>query len=171
MERAYSLLEVKSIDDDQRIIVGIDSTPTPDRMDDIVEPKRAEFKLPIPLLSQHRSNEPIGEVYDAKVTGNGIEIKARVLKLDEPGKLKDRLDEAWQSVKYKLVRGLSIGFDPIESARIENSFGYRFIKWAWLELSAVTIPANEEATIQAAKSYDIGRPAATGTRDGDLAIP
>lgn len=169
MERAYSLLEVKSIDEDQRIITGIASTPAPDRMGDIVEPKGAEFKLPIPLLWQHRSSEPIGEVFDAKVTSAGIEIKARVLKIDEPGKLKDRIDEAWQSIKYKLVRGLSIGFDPIESARIENTFGYRFIKWLWLELSAVTIPANEEATIQAAKSYDIGRPAATGTRDGDPA--
>jgi HK97 family phage major capsid protein/HK97 family phage prohead protease len=160
-ERAYSLLEVKSIDEEQRIITGIATTPTADRMGDIVEPKGAEFKLPIPLLWQHRSIEPIGEVFYAKVTSAGIEIKARILKIDEPGKLKDRLDEAWQSIKHKLVRGLSIGFSSIEYSRLETG-GLRFLKWLWLELSAVTIPANQEASIQTLKSLDIGRPTATG---------
>lgn len=169
MNRAYSLLDIKSIDEEQRVLTGIASTPTTDRMGDVVEPRGAEFKLPIPLLWQHRSAEPIGEVFAAKVTNSGIEIKARITKIEEPGSLKDRLDEAWQSVKYKLVRGLSIGFDPIESARIEGTFGFKFIKWAWLELSAVTIPANVEATILTAKSHDIGCPAASGTVDAEPA--
>lgn len=151
LHRAYSLLEVKSIDEEQRIITGIATTPTPDRMGDIVEPKGAEFQLPIPLLWQHRSSEPIGEVFDAKVTANGIEIKARFAKIDEPGKLKDRIDEAWQSVKHKLVRGLSIGFSSIEYSLMDTG-GYRFLKWAWLELSAVTIPANAEASIATVRS-------------------
>lgn len=165
LHRAYSLLEIKSIDDEQRIITGIASTPTPDRYGDIVEPKGAEFTLPIPLLWQHRSSEPIGEVFDAKVTANGIEIKARLAKIDEPGKLKERIDESWQSLKARLVRGLSIGFSSIEYSRIENG-GLRFLKWAWLELSCVTIPANQEATIQAVKSY---ASAALGTEVPDPA--
>ncbi len=151
LHRAYSLLEVKSIDEEQRVISGIATTPTPDRMGDIVEPKGAEFTLPLPLLWQHNSSEPIGEVIDAKVTSKGIEVKARFAKSDEPGRLKDRLDEAWQSVKLKLVRGLSIGFSSIEYSRLEDG-GLRFLKWSWHELSAVTIPANQEATIQAVKS-------------------
>jgi hypothetical protein len=61
-----------------------------------------------------------------------------------------------------LVRGLSIGFQPLEHARIEGTYGYRFMKWLWLELSAVTIPANADASIQTIKSLDVGRPAATG---------
>jgi HK97 family phage prohead protease len=154
MERAYSLLTTKSIDEDQRVIVGIATTPTPDRTGDVVEPKGAQFQLPIPLLWQHDHSQPIGHVTAAKVTAKGIEITAKFAKVDEPGLLKDRLDEAWQSVKTGLVNGLSVGFKPIERAAIEGTFGLRFIKWLWLELSAVTIPANGEATIQTVKSID-----------------
>jgi hypothetical protein len=52
------------------------------------------------------------------------------------------------------VQGLSIGFKAIEVARIEGTGGLHFLKWAFLELSAVTIPANQEATIQTVKSID-----------------
>jgi HK97 family phage major capsid protein/HK97 family phage prohead protease len=152
LHRAYSLLEVKSIDEEQRVITGIATTPTPDRYGDIVEPKGAEFQLPIPLLWQHKSSEPVGEVFEAKVTAAGIEVKAKFAKIDEPGKLKDRIDEAWQSVKAKLVRGLSIGFSSIEYSLMETG-GYRFLKWSWLELSAVTIPANAEASIATIRSF------------------
>lgn len=166
LSRAYSLLTVKSVDEDARVITGMATTPEPDRMGDIVEPKGAQFKLPIPLLWQHDASQPIGHVVSAKVTADGIEVKAQILKLDEAGPLKDRLDEAWQSIKAGLVRGLSIGFKAVESARIEGTYGYRFIKWLWLELSAVTIPANGEATITAIKSLDAPFLAATGTEDG-----
>jgi HK97 family phage prohead protease len=152
--RAYALLNVKDIDEDERIITGMATTPTPDRMGDIVEPDGAEFKLPIPLLWQHDSRQPVGHVIKAKVTKDGIEVTAKFVKFDEPGNLKNRLDEAWQSVKVKLVQGLSIGFKSLETSRIEDSFSLRFIKWLWLELSVVTIPANQDATIAAVKAID-----------------
>ncbi len=163
LQRAYSLLELKSVDEDQRVIEGIASTPETDRQGDIVEPKGASFTLPIPFLWQHRSSEPIGHVVDARITDAGIKVKIQIAKIDEPGKLKDRLDEAWQSIKARLVRGLSIGFDPIESSRIEGTFGYRFLKWTWLELSGVTIAANASASIQSIKSLDAAVLAALGT--------
>ncbi len=159
LNRAYSLLDIKSINEDERVITGIATTPEVDRMGDIVEPKGAEFKLPFPLLWQHDAEKPIGEVFYAKVTSAGIAIKAKIAKVDEPGILKDRLDEAWHSLKSGLVKGLSIGFQSVESARIEGTYGMRFLKWLWLELSAVTIPANAGASIQTLKHYDIGRPA------------
>lgn len=162
MNRAYSLLTLKAIDDDQRVITGIATTPTADRAGDIVEPQGAQFELPIPFLWQHDSRQPIGHVTEARVTPKGIEIVAKLTRVDEPGALKDRLDEAWQSIKSGLVRGLSIGFKEIEAARIEQSYSYRFLKWLWLELSAVTIPANAEATIQTVKSIDTAQRAASG---------
>lgn len=162
LSRAYSLLTIKSVDDDERIITGIATTPEPDRYGDIVESKGAQFKLPIPLLWQHNAREPIGHVFAAKVTNDGIEIKARFVKIDEPGKLKDRIDESWQSVKSGLVSGLSIGFNAIESARIEQTFAYRFVKWLWLELSVVTIPANGDCSITAVKSLDAAYLAESG---------
>lgn len=157
MKRAYSVVTIKAVDEDQRIITGIATTPAPDRVDDIVEPKGAEFKLPLPFLYQHDASQPIGHVRKAKVTNGGIEVEIKLVKTDEPGMLKDRLDQAWQEIKLGLVRGLSIGFRALETARIEGTYALRFIKWEWLELSAVTIPANSEATIQSIKSIDDAR--------------
>ena len=154
MKYAYSLLTIKSADEDSREIVGIATTPAPDRAGDVVEPKGAEFKLPIPLLWQHDSAKPIGHVVEAKVTDEGIQIRAKILKIAEEGTLKNRLDEAWQSVKHGLVQGLSIGFKPKEYSRINDSWSYHYLKWLWLELSTVTIPMNGEATITAVKSAD-----------------
>ena len=97
MTKAYSTLKVKAVTDngDERIITGIASTPTPDRDDDIIEPSGAKFALPIPLLWQHNHNQPIGEVTEARITDAGIEITAKIAKIDEDGTLKDRIDEAW----------------------------------------------------------------------------
>lgn len=164
MNRAYSLLTVKSVDEETRTITGMATTPATDRIGDIVEPGGAEFKLPLPLLWQHDSMQPIGHVTAVKSSSAGIEIDARIVRIDAPGALKSRLDEAWQSIKAGLVQGLSIGFQPVETARIEGTFGLRFIKWLWLELSAVTIPANAEATIQTVKSADASLLALSGKK-------
>jgi HK97 family phage prohead protease len=151
---AHSIFTVKEIDDEKRTIEGIATTPTPDRMGDIVEPEGAEFTLPLPLLWQHNSREPVGHVTAAKVSKTGISITAKMVQVLEAGKLRDRLDEAWQSLKYGLVRGLSIGFTPLESAQIKDTWSYRYLKWDWLELSCVTIAANSDASILSIKSAD-----------------
>lgn len=153
LQRAYSLIEVKSFDDDKRVIEGIATTPSPDRMKDRVNPLGAKFTLPIPFLWQHRHSEPIGSVIDADPGKNGIPFKAQLAKSDEPGKLKDRLDEAWQSLKLRLVRATSIGFNPLKWSFLDDG-GVDYEEWDWLELSAVTIPAQPEAAITAVKSLD-----------------
>jgi len=161
-QRAYSMFTVKSVDEDERVITGIATTPEPDRYGDIVEPKGAKFKLPIPLLWQHKRDQPIGHVVEATVTDKGITVKCQLVRIDEPGNLKDRLDEAWQSIKHGLVRAFSIGFDPIEYAQIKDSWSYHFLEWDWLELSAVTLPANADCDIQTVKSIDTKTRAALG---------
>lgn len=160
--RAYSLLEIKELNDDERIITGIASTPTPDRMADIVVPEGAQFNLPIPLLWQHRSDQPIGQVIEAKITKKGIEIVAKIAK-----GVSEDIDKAWSLIKSGLVRGLSVGFRGLDTEQIPNSWGLKFEKWEWLELSAVTIPANAEASITSVKQFDIGAPAASGTKGTD----
>src|SRR5262249_22814778 len=67
MRRAYSLLTVKQANEDQRTIEGVATTPTPDRYEDVVEPTGMKFSLPLPLLYQHKSAQPIGNVTEAKV--------------------------------------------------------------------------------------------------------
>lgn len=164
MNRAYSILTIKALDKEQRIIEGIASTPSLDRVGDIVEPKGMEFGEHVPLLWQHNHSQPIGHVISAKVTDAGIYIKAKFAEVIEDGELKKFLDYAWQSVQSKLVRGLSIGFRSIESARIDGGDGIRFLKWELLELSAVTIPANADATITAIKTIDRHFLAASGQK-------
>ena len=166
--KAYSTFTIKSSqknDDGSRTFEGIASTPTPDGVNDIMEPKGAQFKLPMPLLWQHDSGDPIGWITHAKVTNEGIEVKGKVADIPEEGKLKDRLLEAWQKIKIGLVRGLSIGFRPLEYNWIEATGGMHALKWKWHELSAVTIPMNEEATITAIKSAAIGHKVISGVTE------
>lgn len=151
--RAYSIINVKRANDDARVIEGIASTPTPDRMGDIVEPDGAEFSVPMPLLWQHNSSQPVGHVTWAKVAKDGIAFRAKIFQIEEPLGLRNRLEEAWQSVKSGLVRGVSIGFRSL-SHEFMASGGIRFAEWEWMELSLVTIPANSEATINTIKSLD-----------------
>lgn len=151
-------------DGGKRRFKGTASTPSTDRQGDIVEPKGAVFKLPIPLIWMHDSRDPIGWITGATVGAKGIEVEGEVADIAQEGELKNRLLKAWQMIQAKLVRGLSIGFNPLESARIDGTFGEHFLKWEWLELSAVTIPANQEATITAVKSIDDALLAASGKK-------
>lgn len=158
MDRAYSLLEIKEVDEDLRRITGIATTPKTDRAGDIVMPEGAEYKLPIPLLYQHDSRQPIGHVIEAKVSSKGIEIVAEIAK-----GVHDDIEKAWKYIKAGLVRGLSIGFKGIQMEPIPHSWGVIFEKWEWLELSCVTIPANADASIQTIKQFDAeARKSATG---------
>jgi HK97 family phage major capsid protein/HK97 family phage prohead protease len=163
MNRAYTLLEIRAVDDDQRIIEGVASTNAVDDYGTILEPKGARFSLPLPLLWQHRSDTPVGEVFEAKVTAKQIRIRARLAKVIEEGSLKEDTDRAWQAVKYGLVKGLSVGFKPVETApRDTYDQPIRFVEWILRELSLVTLPANIEATISAVRSADLAHRAASG---------
>jgi HK97 family phage major capsid protein/HK97 family phage prohead protease len=184
MNRAYAVLEIRSAggDSGKRTFRGIATTPTPDRTSDVVVPKGAKFKLPIPLLWQHSSWDPIGWIHSARVTDKGIEVEGEVADVPEEGELKARLENAWQYLKNKLVRGLSIGFNPIKYSYIEGTNGIEFAEWEWLELSAVTIPANQEASITTIKSLDMqqrtalgppvdrNRPGASGQQSGATSV-
>lgn len=168
--RAYSFIEVKAVNEDRRIVRGVATTPGVDRVGDIVEPLGVSFKNPLAFLWQHRHDQPIGQVKFERPTEDGIAFEAEIARTDEPGVLKDRLDEAWQSIKLGLVRAVSIGFRPIEYSFMDEG-GIRFIKSEVFELSAVTIPANEHALISsvgksmdaaaiaAIKQYDTAAPA------------
>lgn len=153
MNRAYSVLEIKAVDDDQRVISGIATTPEPDRVGDIVDPLGAKFANPVPLLWQHKHDSPVGTVEFEKPTKGGIKFKATLPNIAEAGALKDLVDMAWQAVKAKLVRGVSIGFRALEYSFMDSG-GIRYAETEIMELSLVTIPANASATIQTIKAMD-----------------
>lgn len=170
--RAYSFLQIKSVSDDRRIIRGMATTPRPDRVGDIVEPMGVEFRNPLPLLWQHQHDKPIGTVKFDRPTGDGITFEAEIPTIEEEGILRDRIEEAWQSIKIGLVRAVSIGFRALEYAFLDEG-GIRFLKTEVYELSAVTIPAQPEAVMTSIKNmdaagvaliktFDPNAPAATG---------
>jgi HK97 family phage major capsid protein/HK97 family phage prohead protease len=161
MNRAYSILTVKAVQEDQRIIRGTATTPAPDRVGDIVEPMGVKFKNPMPLLHQHDTSAPVGTVKFDKPTKSGITFEARIPKIDEPGLLKDRVDLAWAEVKAGLVPAVSIGFRALEFNRMDDG-GLRFVETEVMELSLVTVPANADCTISMIKSLDTAQRAATG---------
>jgi HK97 family phage prohead protease len=161
LSRAYSLLTVKAVEEDQRIFTGTATTPEPDRIGDIIEPLGVSYKNPLPLLHHHKSDKPIGTVTFDKPTADGITFKAKIPHVAEPPSLKDRVDTAWAEVKAGLVRGVSIGFRPLEHAMLKDG-GVRFIETEVLELSLVSVPANASATIATVKSLDTAQRAAPG---------
>lgn len=168
-ERAYGLLELKALDEERREISGLATSISADRMGDVVVPRGASFKLPLPLLTQHDSAQPIGTVHEAEVTEKGIRIKALIAK--DTGL--DYVENAWKQIKSRLVRGLSIGFRPLKHEPLDAERpwdGFKFLEWEWLELSAVTIPANAQATIQAVKMFDGSAPASSGRRRGPVIL-
>ena len=168
MNRAYGILEVKEFDAEQGIVEGTATSIAPDRMGDIVEPRGAQYKLPMPLLSQHMANAPVGNVTKAKVYRDRIDITAKLVDPMQAKSqtVKDRLLAAWDDIKLGLVKGFSIGFRSLKEERIDDSFSYHFLEWEWMETSIVTIPANAEATIQVVKSMDEARRVASDQRRG-----
>lgn len=148
MNRAFAVMEFRAVDEEQRILEGVASTDVLDDYDTILVPQGARFTLPLPLLWQHDRESPVGQVLSADVTKTRITIRAQIAKIPEAGPLKDVVDRAWQAIKYKLARGLSVGFLPMSG----GTKGNMFTEWRWKELSIVTLPANSQATISAIRS-------------------
>jgi HK97 family phage prohead protease len=155
LARAYSLLTVKALDPDRRTIAGMASTPEPDRMGDIVEPLGIIYRNPLPLLLYHDTQRPVGQVTFSKPTADGLEFVATLPSISDPGTVRDRIEEAWHSIKAGLLAGVSIGFRSLEEALNKDTGGFRFLKSEILELSLVAIPANAGATISSIKSLDL----------------
>ncbi len=118
---------------------GWASTPDVDLFGDIVEPSGARFELPLPLLWQHKHDEPVGAVRDAHVTAKGIRVTGRITPEAT------RATEA-QALLRDGVLGLSVGFQALESQPLPGG-GLRFTAWRWTELSLVSVPANPQARI------------------------
>lgn len=155
--KAFADVVIKRADlqDDVMTIEGIASTPRTDRANDIVEPLGATFSLPIPLCIGHQWREVVGNVVAARKTPEGITFKAELPYVKEPGRVKDRIDEAMHSLKYRLMRFVSIGAKPKAGAvEFMKNGGVRYKAYELIELSLCTVPQNPDAMIHAIKSFN-----------------
>ena len=153
MNRAISSISIRSVDEDQRIIRGIATSPAMDRVGDIIEPLGVRVRGLVPLLAGHAHDKPVGTVKFDKPTKQGVTFTAKLPQIVEPGALKDRVDTAWSEVKHGLITSVSIGFRPIDGAyeRLPSG-GIHFKEIEIYELSLVAVPAQAEALILEAKA-------------------
>lgn len=154
MNKAAIDIGIKSVDEDKRLIEGWATKPEEDLVGDIVMPKGAVYELPLPFLLDHDHSKSVGLVDKVEVTDKGIKFWAHIKRFDEDGEAKRLTDYAWQLVKTGLRAAVSIGFKGLDVEQIPNSYGVKFKKWRWLELSAVTVPALPSARILATKNFD-----------------
>lgn len=169
--RAYSVLTAKNFDEDDDFITieGVASTPAPDRYGDVVVPTGAKFQTPMPLLWQHDHRAPVGQVIFAEPNETGIPFTAKIPKVKESGKVKERVDEAIHSLKYGLIAAVSIGFQAqADDVEFLDEGGIKFNVWEWLELSLVTIPAQAEAILTSIKSFDVGLKSASASKPNNI---
>ena len=124
----------------KRTISGIASTPTEDRVGDVVVPAGARYKTPIPLLWQHKHDQPIGSVHKVAISSRGIEIEASLVEGTRAA------DEAWMLISGRAINALSIGFIGIKGEPAER--GIRWTSYDLIEISVVSCPANPDAVFQ-----------------------
>jgi HK97 family phage prohead protease len=154
-ERAFAVFEIKSISstDGERWLRGTASTPSTDLVGDQVS--GWTWGSHTPLCWQHDTEFPVGHCTLIQATPTGLEIEARIAKIDEPGsEIARRCDAAWTCVKNRLCRGLSIGFTALEHEAIPGSKGRRFTKVHISEISIVTCPANIDCGISMIRAID-----------------
>ncbi len=166
LQRAFSILDIKSADVVGRTFSGIATSPEPDRVGDVIDPSGVKFKNPLALLLYHDSKKPVGETRFGRATKDGIPFDAIISTIDRPGVVKDRLDEAMDSLHANppLIKAVSIGFRPLEDpVYLKETGGFRYPSIEVMELSMVVIPAQAEATIHTVKSICSQELAALGT--------
>ena len=116
-----------------------------DRMGDVLDPfgaQLANFKRNPVVLAQHDQGAPIARCVSIGVEGN------QVLALVEfpPEGISPKADEYCRLVKAGIISAVSVGFIPIEWKPISGA-GNWFTSWELLELSLVSVPANQSALI------------------------
>jgi HK97 family phage major capsid protein len=156
-DRLYAALTVSRVDETgpRRRFAGLATTPTPDRRGDVIDPTGLRFANPISLLLHHDVERPIGFATLGAATEAGVAFEAELADVDEPGPVRDRITEAWQSIKAGLLRGVSIGILRRHADCSPLRGGGQRIKAAEIvELSVVTIPMNREASILTIKALD-----------------
>ena len=98
----------------------------------------------VPILWQHDQREPVGlgKLSDSR---EGLFVKGKLVLAENPVAQK-----AYSLLKRGVLRGLSIGYDSVKDRMVDGVRHLSEIK-LW-EISLVTFPMNEQATVTGVKS-------------------
>lgn len=98
------------------------------------------------MLWQHNPGKPIGVYTEMREDQKGLFVRGRLSLDTEQGR------EAYALLKMGALRGLSIGFMPVDSERVD---GVNRVKEVDLwEVSLVTFAANSAANVESVRSFD-----------------
>lgn len=150
------VMQIKSLDDETGEIVGYGSTfgGEPDSYGDIIAPgaykdslasHKASGTMP-KMFWQHDTAQPIGRWLEASEDSKGLLLKGRL----NMGVQKGR--EAHALLKEGDIDGLSIGYRIKEYTRDEDADTWTLEKLDVFEVSVVSMPANESATVASVKA-------------------
>ena len=149
-----SVAEVADVNRKKKSVTFVASTGSPDRMGDIIEQDgwllKNYRKNPVHLFAHNSRGLPIGTGLPIRVDGDRLVQTVKytpVTGFDLP-------QVVFELVDAGVLRGISVGFLPIEFSFIEGGAGRRFTKIELLETSTVPIPANPEALVSS-KSFDV----------------
>lgn len=146
--KSFAIEELKATDEG-RIVEGFGSTfGNVDSYGDIVMPgafaKSIAARKPA-MLWQHRTDMPIGVWDEMEETKKGLFLKGRIFDTQMG-------EDAYKLAKGGALSGLSIGFST-KNYEIDSKKNTRkLLELELFEVSLVTFPANEKATITGVKS-------------------
>ena len=155
IRKAAPILEIKALETDGEI-VGYGSTfgGDPDSYGDVVNAgafadslaQHAAGGTMPKMLWQHDSRCPIGKWTEASEDERGLLLKGQINMNVQQGR------EAHALLKAGDIDGLSIGYRLLEWSRDEDDEVWYLEKLDLREVSIVTDPANERATVQEVKA-------------------
>lgn len=144
--------DVQKTEGDSRELVFTISTDSIDRQGDRIHQDGWDFgpylKNPVVLWGHNYRELPVGRALRLWVEGN--KAKARVE--FAPEAVNPMAERVYQAYKSGFMSAVSVGFIPREWKWAEGpdrQYGIDFLKQELLEFSAVTVPANAEALLEA----------------------
>jgi HK97 family phage prohead protease len=151
MERKRFALKIKAVDDTTGTFTGLGAAyNNVDLGGDKIMPGAFTRTLaagkPFPLLWQHDPSNPIGT---ARVTDTpqGLQVEGTLL-LQDP-----TAQKAYTFMKAGVIKGMSIGYETLQSSMDGDVRQLKELR-LW-EISVVTFPMNESATISSVKSLSL----------------
>ena len=151
MEIKYRKISIKSIEKDRTALLKI-TDDSVDRDKDIIEPGGGDhntFMETGAILYGHNANNlPLGKPINISEKGNAIWLKIKFADMGTD----PFIDAVTSLVNQKILRGVSIGFLPIEYTYNEYG-GNTFLKWELIEVSLTPVPSNRNALIMS-KNFD-----------------
>jgi len=139
-------------EDNELYINGMASTKDIDRMGDTI-PSEAwtkgggldNYKNNPIILFNHDYNRPIGRAVELSTDDNGLQLKAKIAK--SAGDVRNLIEDG-------VLGAFSVGFRVKDAEYLSETDGFRIKDAELLEVSVVSIPANQAATFSLAKSFD-----------------